>query len=288
MNGRAALLRWYRSRQEAYPWRVQPEPYRVLVSEFMLQQTQVSRVISAYRRFLSRFPTVASLARASRAEVIRAWRGLGYNRRAVALLEAARAIVEDHTGRVPSDPGELLRLRGVGPYTAAAVASIAYGKPIAAVDANVRRIVARAYLGLEPHEAAPGRIHEVATEWLHRADPASWNQALMDLGREVCRPVPRCAVCPLARGCRFRAAERTPVASPRRQKPFAGSFRQLRGRVVDLLREGPATLLSLSRGTGEPPTRLARAVQSLSADGLVRAGAGALEGRLRGRVALRD
>jgi A/G-specific adenine glycosylase len=282
------LLRWYLPRRQAYPWRTRPDPYGVLVSEFMLQQTQAPRIIPAYRRFLRRFPTVASLARASRAEVVRAWRGLGYNRRAAALSEAARAIVRDHGGRVPSDPADLIRLPGVGPYAAAAVASVAFGKAVPAVDSNVRRIVARAELGVEPHEAAPARIQEIAGRWLHHADPASWNQALRDLGREVCCPIPRCSVCPLVDGCRFRAMGRVPVPPPRRQKPFAGSFRQLRGRVLDLLRDGPATLSSLSKGAGEPPGRVARAVQALSSDGLVRASAGALEGRARGRVALRE
>jgi A/G-specific adenine glycosylase len=286
MKARPALLRWYAPRGGLYPWRARPEPYAVLVSEFMLQQTQAARVVPAFRRFLELFPTVKALARASRGEVIRAWRGLGYNRRATALSEAARAIVRDHGGRVPSEPGDLLRLPGVGPYTAAAVASIAYGKAVPAVDANVRRILARIRLGVEPHEAAPALIDALAARWLDRADPGGWNQALMDLGREVCRPSPRCSVCPLANGCRFRAARRKPVASPRGQTPFHGSFRQLRGRVLDVLRDGPAALSTLTRRTGEPSSRVARAVQALHAEGLVRAGRAALEGRVGGRVAL--
>jgi A/G-specific adenine glycosylase len=285
---RAPLLRWYEPRRGAYPWRVRPEPYRVLVSEFMLQQTQATRVLPAYRRFLKRFPSVTALARASRAEVIREWQGLGYNRRAVSLSEAARAIVRDHRSRVPSDPEELRRLPGVGPYTAAAVAALAYGKAVPAVDANVRRITARAELAAEPHEISTARVQEVAAAWLDRRDPGAWNQALMDLGREVCRPAPRCWLCPLRDGCRFRASGRSPESPPPRQKPFGGSFRQLRGQVLDVLRERPATLGSLSSAASQPLARVAAAVSALDRDGLVRAGPGALRGRSRGRVALRD
>jgi len=285
---RARLLRWYEERRGAYPWRVRPGPYRVLVSEFMLQQTQASRVVPAYGRFLKRFPTVASLARAPRADVIREWRGLGYNRRAVALSEAAKAIERDHGGRVPSDPKDLARLPGVGPYTAAAVASLAYGAAVPAVDTNVRRIVARALLGAESHEAFPGRIRKAAADWLDPRDPAGWNQALMDLGREVCRPTPRCSVCPLENHCLFRGRSQGTTALPRRQKPFAGSFRQVRGHVVELLRDGPSTLGSLSRAGGEPMQRVAQAVAALDAEGIVRATPGALQGRGRGRVSLRE
>lgn len=254
----------------------------------MLQQTQASRVVPAYRRFLRRFPTLGALARAPRREVIREWRGLGYNRRAVALSEAARAIVRDHGGNVPSDPEDLIRLPGVGPYTAAAVASLAYGKAVPAVDANVRRIAARAELGVQPEEASQGRIQEVAADWLDRRDPSGWNQALMDLGREVCRPIPRCSLCPLRDGCRFHARGRSPDSLPRRQEPFEGSFRQLRGRLVDLLRDGSATLASLSKAAGQPMARVAEAIATLDTDGLVRASPGALAARARGRVALRE
>src|SRR5438876_715357 len=128
----------------------------------MLQQTQAARVAPAFGRFVERFPTVRDLAAAPRAEVLRAWAGLGYNRRAVALSEAARAIVRDHSGRVPSDPAALQRLPGVGPYTAAAVASLAYGVPAPALDTNVRRVVARARVGTEPHEVRAGDLRSAA------------------------------------------------------------------------------------------------------------------------------
>jgi A/G-specific adenine glycosylase len=282
---RRRLLEWYRPRRRAYPWRGTRDPYRVLVSEVMLQQTQATRVAPAYRAFLRRFPSVWMLARASRGDVVRAWGTLGYNRRAVALSEAARAVVRDHGGRVPSDPKELQRLPGVGPYTAAAVASIAFGAPVPALDTNVARVVSR--VRLRGDDARPSDIRTEAERWLDRRDPGAWNQALMDLGREVCRPVPRCAACPLASGCRFRLEGGVPLRRARRQPSYPGSFRQLRGAVVRTLRAREAASLSaLARLLGEPVDRVRSAVTSLTADGLVRAGPAALAGRPGGRIHL--
>ncbi len=286
---RDSLLRWYRSRRAAYPWRVRSEPYHVLVSEVMLQQTQASRVVPAYGRFLRRFPTVHVLARASRAEVLRAWDGLGYNRRAVALSEAGKAIVRDYEGRLPSDPTELSRLPGVGPYTAAAVASISYGVAVPAVDTNVRRVTARFLLGSEPHAVSPAVIHGAARRWLDRRNPGAWNQAVMDLGRQVCRPQPRCVACPLSTSCRFRAAGGTPNRPVRRDTQFKGSFRQVRGRVIAILRARPsASLETLASAMSEPVLRVAEAVATLRAEGLLHAGPAAVAGRPRGRVALAE
>jgi A/G-specific adenine glycosylase len=253
----------------------------------MLQQTQAARVVPAFERFLSAFPTVEHLAAAGREEVVRAWGGLGYNRRAVALSEAARAIVRDHGGRVPRDPVALRTLPGVGPYTAAAVASLAFGRGVPAIDTNVRRIVSRVHLGVEPAAAPSSRIEELAGEWVDRSEPAAWNQALMDLGRDVCRPRPRCAVCPLAPGCRF-SSDGSPAATrPPRQSPFEGSSRQLRGAVVRLLRlRSPATFGAIVDGTGFEVARVLDAVRDLHREGLLVGGEAALAGRRRGRVRL--
>ena len=279
------LRAWYAPRARAYPWRSRPTPYRVLVSEVMLQQTQASRVAPAFRSFLRRFPSVRSLAAAPAADVVRAWAGLGYDRRAVRLLEAARAIVEEHGGRVPRDSAALRALPGVGPYTAAAVASIAFGEPVPAIDVNVARVVARYRLGREAHQERADRVRDAAEAWLDRRDPGGWNQALMDLGREVCRPTPRCAACPLASGCAFRRAGRRPARGPRRQGRFEGSFRQVRGRVLALLRErGEASLGRVESAVGDH--RVAEAVRALANDGLVSAGPAALAGRPSGRVRL--
>jgi A/G-specific adenine glycosylase len=271
-SARVALLDWYAPRARAYAWRRgRPSAYRTLVSELMLQQTQASRVEPAFRSFLRRFPSVSSLAAASRAEVLRAWAGLGYNRRAVSLHRAAQAVMTSHGGRVPIDPAALRTLPGVGPYTAAAVASIAGGVPVAALDVNVRRIVARVGFADAPPE--PSAVDEAAARWLDRGDPGRWNQALMDLGREHCRAVPRCDGCPLTRACRWHRANPGggPVASgSRRQGRFAGSMREVRGRLVDVLRARPtAGVATLIGATGLTSARVEAALDGLVRDGVV-------------------
>jgi A/G-specific adenine glycosylase len=287
-SGRAALRAWFEPRRDAYPWRRRPDPYRVLVSEVMLQQTQASRVAPAFERFVSEFSSVRALADASPADVLRCWGALGYNRRALNLHRAARAIVRDHGGVVPSDPAVLATLPGVGPYTAAAVASLGYGLPVAAIDVNVRRVVSRVLLD----GADDAALRAAANAWLDRDDPAGWNQALMDLGREVCRPVPRCEACPIAKTCRYRSSVRNggpPPARPtaRRQGRFEGSTRQVRGAVIRALRaESPCTLQGITNRTGHAAERLAKAVAALHAEGLVVASTAALQGRPRGTVRL--
>lgn len=236
----------------------------------MLQQTQASRVEPAFVGFLERFPTVEALAGASRADVLKAWAGMGYNRRAVRLHGAARAIVESHGGRVPPSLDVLRTLPGVGPYTASAVASIAFGQPVVALDTNVRRIVARVAFGTEPDEVPPASLSAAAQRWVDPEAPGDRNQALMDLGREVCRPAPRCESCPLAPWCRFRRSGRVGGRSSRRQSAFEGSRRQVRGRVVDALRARPsATVAQLAEATGFAQERVREAVEGLVRDGIV-------------------
>jgi A/G-specific adenine glycosylase len=260
--------------------------YRVLVSEVMLQQTQASRVIPAYRRFLRRYPSLSALARASRAEVLEAWNGLGYNRRAVALSEAARTIAARHGGRIPRDVQALRGLPGVGPYTAAAVSSIAFGRPVSAIDTNVRRVVSRVFLG--SRDGSPAEVRRLAQIWLDPHDPGAWNQAVMDLGREVCRPRPRCDRCPVANVCRFaRRGSAAPRRIAKRQGRFEGSSRQARGAVIAALRgEREVSLRTLADRTGLELDRLLAAVRSLADEGLVGAGSAARAGRPRGRVRL--
>ena len=265
----------------------------MLVSEFMLQQTQAARVVPAYRSFVARFPTLKALAGTSRRDVLEGWSGLGYNRRAVRLREAARGIVAQHDGVIPSDPAVLATLPGIGPYTAAAVASIAFGVPVPAVDTNVRRVVARAVLGIDGNDAPLREVSRAASAWMGGTDPGIWNQAVMDLGREVCRTVPRCSSCPLRGECAFRRrglAGRPSPGTDRSQlpaAPFEGSSRQLRGAIVRILVDRPVvTISSLSRATGRPPGSVAEIVGALAAEGLVRAGPVAVAGSRRGRVRL--
>jgi adenine-specific DNA glycosylase len=244
-------------------------------------------VAVAFTTFLRRFPDVRELASADRADVLKAWSGLGYNRRAVALSEAARMVVREHGGKIPRDPEVLGRLPGVGFYTASAVASIAFGIPVPALDTNVRRVVSRFVLGVEAHEARPSLVRTAAQQLLDHSDPGRWNQAAMDLGREVCRPVPRCAECPLAGACRYLGAGRRGGRRPRRQGAFHGSFRQLRGAVVRELRaDGRLTLRQLVMRTGRSQEDVIAAVSALHLEGLVRAGPPALKGNPAGRVQL--
>ncbi len=286
----SALLDWYEPRRSpgTYPWRTSPpDPYRVWVSEIMLQQTQAPRVAAAFERFVERFPDVAALAAAPRSEVVTAWGGLGYNRRAVALSEAAREVVATCGGALPVHPSALSKLPGIGPYTAAAVASIGFGVPVPALDTNVLRVVARWRLGSEPHGLRAAPIRRAAAEAVDRKRPGDWNQAVMDLGRTVCRPVPRCSECPLAPECRFLASGAQPERAPRRQGAFEGSTRQLRGRIVALLRTQPsAPLTAVAETSGRSMDQVLTTVRRLAAEGMVEADAAALRGEPDGRVRL--
>ena len=197
-----ALLKWYRGNGRDLPWRATRNPYRIAVSEFMLQQTQVTRVLEYYPRFLRRFPTLEKLARARPAAVREEWEGLGYYRRAENLHRLARTVVRDHAGAIPTEPVELERLPGVGRYTAGAIATFAYERRAPAVDTNVRRVLGRVF-GVAV--SADRRIWELAERLLPRAPAVAWefNQALMDLGARTCvARKPRCPECPVRAACR--------------------------------------------------------------------------------------
>jgi A/G-specific adenine glycosylase len=282
------VLGWYEPRRRAYPWRTEePDPYRTLVSEVMLQQTQAARVVPAFLEFVRLFPSVGSLARARPSAVVRAWGSLGYPRRALNLRRAAEAMVVDHGGAIPRSPEALEALPGVGPYTAAAVASIAHGQAVPAVDTNVARVVARASLGAEPHRVGAKRITAAAADWLDPSRPGDWNQALMDLGREVCRPSPRCGICPLAWHCRFGRGDPLEGRRPRPRVPYPGSAREARGAVLRALRRvDPLTLASVASDAGLSRDRLVLAIRSLHRDGLIEASDAALKGLRRGTVRL--
>jgi A/G-specific adenine glycosylase len=226
---REELLRWFAAGGRDLPWRQTRDPYAILVSEVMLQQTQAARVVPCYLEWLERWPTAASLGAAPTADVIRAWQGLGYNRRALSLQRAARRVAAEGW------PADLTELPGVGPYTAAAVACFGFGRPVLPVDVNVRRVQERTG---EPFD------HTCA-------------QALMDLGATVCiARVPRCGECPLAPGCPSRGQRFEPL---RKQGPFDGSFRQRRAQALRLVAERPRPLRELD----------AEAVRALQRDELV-------------------
>lgn len=276
-RAQALLLRWYETQARDLPWRRTRDPYAILVSEVMLQQTQVERVIPKYRDFLDRFPTLAALAEAPAADVIRAWAPLGYNRRAVNLQRLARTVVEAYGGLLPSDATALRALPGVGAYTAAAVACFAFGRPEAAIDTNVRRVLRR----LEgPGQMNEAEVRQVAEAYLPIEQAADWNQALMDLSATICRAgTPLCLLCPVRSVCRSaaRGIREAGVGwqTAGKAAPFKGSDRYLRGRIVDMLRaevagrsvDDLATALDLT--DGDALARLERLLLALERDGLL-------------------
>ena len=198
------LLRWYKRNARALPWRRTRNPYRIWVSEVMLQQTRVETVKPYYARWLRAFPTLQALAHARSADVLRVWEGLGYYARAHNLQRAARVVLRSHAGRVPADPALLRRLPGVGAYTAAAIASIAFDVDAAVLDGNVKRVLARLYSVRQPIERprTQQRLQQLATQQLPPGKAAQYNQAMMELGALVCLPRnPRCSACPLRTQC---------------------------------------------------------------------------------------
>jgi A/G-specific adenine glycosylase len=252
----AALLEWYARVRRPLPWRATRDPWALLVSEVMLQQTQAARVVPYYEAFLARFPDPAALAAAAPRDVLAAWSGLGYNRRALALQAAAR-IVAAHGW-----PDDLTDLPGVGAYTAAAIASFAWGRHEPAVDTNARRVLER-FDGVARGSAA---LAERARELMPAGGAAAYNQAMMELGATVCRPrAPRCPQCPVRAGCATRGYGR-PALRRRGAERFEDTDRWARGRVVAALLAGDAVAPEI---TGE---RRERVLAGLERDGLIARG----------------
>ncbi len=249
----------------------------MLVSEVMLQQTQTSRVVEPWRRFLERFPTPTSCADAPLSTVLTVWAGLGYPRRAKAIHDAARVMRDDHDGAVPREVAQLLQLPGVGEYTAHAVASFAFAKPVAVLDTNVGRVLARA---IENRTLRHREARVLAASLLPRRDSARFNQGMLDLGAQFCRATPRCHDCPIRTHCAWRrdgGPDPAPqsAAVSRRQAAYAGSNRQLRGRVLRALAEGPRSARQLARTLGEVEAGRRREVlDGLVHDGLVASNGG--------------
>jgi A/G-specific adenine glycosylase len=270
------VLSWYDSHARDLPWRgPEASPWSVMVSEFMLQQTPVSRVLPVHEEWLRRWPAPAALAAEPSGEAVRAWGRLGYPRRALRLHAAAVAIVERHGGRVPESYDDLLALPGIGDYTAAAIASFAYGRRHAVLDTNVRRVLARAVGGVElPAPAVTRAERETAVALLpaEEATAATWSVAVMELGALVCTAArPRCDVCPVADRCAWRAAGRPPYdGPPRKGQTWAGTDRQCRGRLLAVVRDsdGPVHRSRLDAAWSDEAQRV-RCLASLLADGLL-------------------
>ncbi|HEX3368007.1 MAG TPA: hypothetical protein VHS56_00395 [Candidatus Cybelea sp.] len=293
---RMRLLRWFgRHGRASLPWRTVRSPYRTVVSEFMLAQTQVDRVVPRFEAFVERFPDFASLAGAPLADVLREWKGLGYNSRAVRLHRLARAVVGDHGGTLPAGAAALRALPGVGPYTLAAIRTFAFNLDDAPVDTNVRRIVHRLFFGIEhPPAASAARLDERARALVPRGRAHDWNSALMDLGASLCTArAPKCLLCPLRVDCsaapidaaalELARAANVKHPAPQAAIPFEQSRRFARGRIIDRLRELPPgqriSLLDLTRAVrpqlaGRSNAELREVVAALERDGLISSDAG--------------
>jgi A/G-specific adenine glycosylase len=243
------LIAWFeRFGRSTLPWRTNREPYRVAVSEFMLQQTQVERVVPIFEAFVARWPSFGALAAASQADVVRAWKGLGYNSRAVRLHRLARVTVERYGGKLPSGEAPLRELPGVGPYTARAIAAFAFNAGVVAFDTNVRRIVHRTQLGLEwPPLANDSELEAIAARLIPADAGYRFNSALMDLGATLCTArAPKCLLCPLQTTCvaapidpsrlALLARRHAKARSPQERLRFEATTRYVRGRIIDRLR----------------------------------------------------
>lgn len=257
-----AVLAWGERHRRDLPWRRSRDPWRVLVSEMMLQQTQVDRVIPKWEEFVAAFPDPPTCAAASLGDVLRLWQGLGYPRRARNLHDTAALVVDRHGGRVPDDLDALVDLPGIGPYTARAVLTFAFERDVGVVDTNIARVLARIAGARMTSRIAQGR----ADAMVPPGQGWAWNQTLMDIGAAVCRLAPRCESCPLGLSCGWNQQGR-PDPDPAvgsagvstRQAPFAGSDRQQRGRVMAAVAAGPAPAAEFD----------ARIVESLLADRLI-------------------
>ncbi len=252
---RRKVLAYYDKHGRDLPWRKRVTPYRVLVSEIMLQQTQVERVVEKYREFLGAFLGFEALAKAQPAKLLRIWSGMGYNRRALSLQKLAQAVVSEHRGRLPSDPAELVKLPGIGPYTAGAVAAFAFNLPVTFVDTNIRRVFIHEFFkdreGVRDEDILP-----LVERTLDRKDPRKWYNALMDYGTMLKREHGNPNV---------RSAHYT------RQSPFENSNRQVRGSILKLLVSGsPLTAGQIVKKTGMDPERVKKNLVQLKKEGFIR------------------
>ena len=257
------LLGWYEGHKRELPWRGTRDAYAIWVSEIMLQQTRVAAVLGYYARFMERFPAVEDLARASEAEVLAAWSGLGYYRRARMMHRAAKVVVKDE-GKFPESAAGLRELPGIGAYTAAAIASIAFGEAVGVVDGNVERVFAR----VTGRVLSRRECQKLADEWVARDRPGDWNQAVMELGATVCTPrVPRCMECPLVERCATRGEHAVEPQAERRKAEVDHLLRRsgqkvlLRQRARELsLMAGMWELPVLAHGEGEAVLRVRHSI----------------------------
>ncbi len=254
---RRILLRWYDQNRRELPWRLDKDPYRVWVSEIMLQQTRVAAVLDHYARFMRRFPSVESLAAARESSVLTAWSGLGYYNRARRMHQAAKIVVRERQGNFPRTSQEWSQLPGIGRYTAAAMASIAFDEAVAVVDGNVERVLQRLIGWKRPGRGAPRKRRLCAgwdskeTAWrqaqalLHRSRPGDFNQAMMELGATICTPrAPQCPVCPLNSSCKTRGADVRRPGPPRKSLQLNYALARSGGSILLVQRPADASLMA--------------------------------------------
>ncbi|MEN9802077.1 MAG: A/G-specific adenine glycosylase [Actinomycetota bacterium] len=264
----ARIFAWVTPSLRQLPWRDERDPWKILVSEIMLQQTSVHRVLGKWEAFIAEFPTTHACAEAELGDVLRLWQGLGYPRRARNLHSAARVIVSEHAGRVPRMLDELMALPGVGPYTARAVMAFAFEDEAAVVDTNIARVLRR----LTGESLSARSTQAIADEVLPEGESWLWNQAMMDLGATVCKPRPMCAQCPIQHVCEWRGVGSDPAERPTsaRQARFDGSDRQARGRLMKALVSGSVLIVDASEVMGRSSDVSMRLVDALVDEGLIR------------------
>lgn len=264
------ITNWFKKNKRDLPWR-KTDAWGVLVSEFMLQQTPVNRVLPIYQVWMKRWPTAADLAAASAAEVITAWGRLGYPRRALRLHECAKVITRDLSGKIPEDENELRKLPGIGEYTAAAMAAFAFNKRSLVLDINIRRLFARLYDGVEvPTQTSTKNEKSRYEEFIPKKDPHIWAAATMELGAIICTAQsPKCGICPVAQNCKWRSLDYPKSNVVKRTQTWHGTDRQCRGTVVQALRENEVLTKNQITQLWDVPSQLEKAILSLLDDGLI-------------------
>ena len=264
------ITSWFKKNKRDLPWR-KSDAWGVLVSEFMLQQTPVNRVLPVYEAWMKRWPTAASLAKATPAEVITAWGRLGYPRRALRLHECAKEITHNFKGKIPESQAELRELPGIGEYTAAAITAFAFEKRSLVLDINIRRLFARLFDGVEtPTQSATKVEKSRYEELIPKKDPHLWAAATMELGAVICTSQsPKCGICPVAHVCTWRSLDYPKSDIVKRRQSWHGTDRQCRGTIVQALRENEVLTKSQITQLWDVPSQLEKALLTLLDDGLI-------------------
>lgn len=264
------ITTWFKKNKRDLPWR-KTDAWGVLVSEFMLQQTPVNRVLPVYEAWMKRWPTAASLSKATPAEVITAWGRLGYPRRALRLHECAKEITHNFKGKIPESEAELRALPGIGEYTAAAITAFAFEKRSLVLDINIRRLFARLFDGVEtPTQAATKVEKSRYEELIPKKDPHLWAAATMELGAVICTSQsPKCGICPVAHVCTWRSLDYPKSDVVKRRQSWHGTDRQCRGTIVQALRENEVLTKSQITQLWDVPSQLEKALLTLLDDGLI-------------------